>query len=79
MQKITPPEPIRVDPHYSAEFYAELWGVSAATVVRWFEDREGVLKLGTASKNGRRSRVELRIPFSLAMAVYQERTRGDLK
>jgi hypothetical protein len=66
------PEPIVIDPHFSPQFYAELWGISASTVVRWFQDQPGVLKLSKLSKNGKRDRVELRIPFSLAMRVYRE-------
>jgi hypothetical protein len=73
------PLPIPVDPHYSPQFYAELWGMSVSTVVRWFQDMEGVLKLSNPSKNGKRTRVELRIPFSLAMRVYRERTRAGLE
>ena len=53
--------------------------MSASTVVRWFQDLDGVLKLSKASKSGRRTRVELRIPFSLAMRVYRERTRSGLE
>jgi hypothetical protein len=79
MSRILQPEPIVIDPHYSPQFYAELWGTSASTVIRWFEDREGVLKLGKPAKNGSRSRVELRIPFSLAMQVYRERTRSAIE
>jgi hypothetical protein len=79
MPKITPPEPIVIDPHYSPQFYAELWGLSVSTVVRWFQDQNGVLKLGKSSKNGSRGRVEMRIPFSLAMRVYGERTKGAVE
>ena len=79
MPKITPPEPIVVDPHYSPQFYAELWGLSVSTVVRWFQDLDGVLKLGKSGKNGSRGRVEMRIPFSLAMRVYAERTKGAVE
>ena len=68
------PEPVIVDPHYSPQFYAELWGMSAATVVRWFQDMDGVLKLGEPSKNAKRTRIELRIPYSLAMGEYRRRT-----
>lgn len=68
-------QPITIDPHFSPGFYAELWGVSESTVVRWFQDLPGVLKLSKPSRKGRRSRVELRIPFSLAMEVYRERTK----
>ena len=69
-----PPEPITIDPHFSPQFYAELWGTSRSTVTRWFQDMPGVLKLNNPSKNGRRTRVELRIPYSLAMKVYEEHT-----
>ena len=73
------PLPIQIDPHFSAQFYAELWGISQSTVIRWFQDMDGVLKLAKTSKNSKRTRVELRIPFSLAMRVYRERTRGGLE
>jgi hypothetical protein len=73
------PEPIIIDPHYSPQFYAELWGISVSTVIRWFQDTPGVLKLSKPTKNGRRARVELRIPFSLAMRVYRERTGSALE
>jgi hypothetical protein len=68
-------DPIPIDPHFSVAFFAELWSVSDDTVRRWFEDLPGVLKLSKPSNSRRRSRVELRIPFSLAMKVYEERTR----
>ena len=68
------PQPIVIDPHYSPQFYAELWGTSPSTVVRWFQDIDGVLKLGTPTKNGKRTRIELRIPYSLAMREYRSRT-----
>lgn len=68
-------KPIVLDPHFSPGFYAELWGVSADTVCRWFQDQAGVLKLSKPSLRGKRNRVELRIPYSVAMAVYAERSR----
>lgn len=68
------PELVQLDQHYSPQFYAELWGVSRDTVVRWFQDLPGVLKLSEPDRRGRR-RVELRIPYRLAMKVYEERTR----
>ena len=71
---IVEPQPIVVDPHYSPQFYAELWGTSSSTMVRWFQDLDGVLKLNKSGKNGKRARVELRIPFSLAMREYRRRT-----
>jgi hypothetical protein len=71
---LSEPQPIVIDPHYSPQFYAELWGMSPSTVVRWFQDIDGILKLSSPSKNGKRTRVELRIPFSLAMREYRSRT-----
>jgi hypothetical protein len=70
------PQPVVVDPHYSPQFFAELWGMSPSTVIRWFQDMEGVLKMSRPTKNGRRIRVELRIPFSLAMREYRRRTQS---
>jgi hypothetical protein len=69
-----PPELIQLDQHYSPQFYAELWGVSRDTVVRWFQDLPGVLKLSETGRR-RRKRVELRIPYRVAMQVYAERTK----
>ena len=71
--------PIVIDPHYSPQFYAELWGMSPSTVLRWFQDMEGVLKLSEPAKNGKRIRVELRIPFSVAMREYRKRSRSGLE
>jgi hypothetical protein len=73
------PIPIPIDVHFSPQFYAELWRISDSTVIRWFQDLDGVLKLNQPSRNGRRTRIELRIPFSLAMRVYREKTRPGLE
>jgi hypothetical protein len=73
------PLPVPVDPHYSPQFFAELWGLSPSTVIRWFQDMDGVLKVSKPAKHGKRTRVELRIPFSVAMRIYRERTRAGLK
>ncbi len=75
LAKLSEVQPIPIDPHYSPQFYAELWGVSPSTVTRWFQDVPGVLKLSKPSRSGRRARVELRIPFSLAMRVYEQRSQ----
>ena len=76
---IEPPQPVVIDQHYSPQFYAELWGMSPATVIRWFQDMDGVLKLSKPQRNGKCGRVELRIPFSVAMQVYHERTKAAIK
>ncbi len=75
LAKLSEVQPLPIDPHYSPQFYAELWGVSPSTVTRWFQDVPGVLKLSKPSRSGRRARVELRIPFSLAMRVYEQRSQ----
>jgi hypothetical protein len=72
---ITTFQPVTIDPHYTPRFYAELWGLSESTVLRWFQDQPGVLKCGESKKTGTRKRVELKIPLSLAMKTYAERTR----
>lgn len=67
--------PLVLEPHYSPRFYAELWNVSESTTLRWFRDEPGVLRIGDSGAGNKRSRCELRIPYSLAMRVYEERTR----
>lgn len=67
--------PLQLDPHFSVNFYAELWGLSPSTVLRWFQDRDDVLRVTKPSKNGQRVRVELRIPTSVAQRVYQDHQR----
>jgi len=79
MNVLRPPEQILIDQHFSAQFYAELWGISVSTVLRWFQDRDDVLKLSKPSKNGRRPRRELRIPWSVAMRVYREHMRSEIE
>ena len=75
-REIVDPQPIVIGLHYSPQFYSELWGTSPSTVIRWFQDMPGVLKLSPPSKNGRRVRIELRIPYSLAMREYRRRTQS---
>jgi hypothetical protein len=79
MSKLLAPEPVTVDPHFSPQFYAELWGLSVSTVIRWFQDEPGVLKLSQPANNGKRSRVELRIPYSVAMRVYRDHSKGAIE
>jgi integrase len=50
-------EPIEIDPHYTPRFYAELWGISESTVLRWFQDEPGVLQtIGRSSYERLRAR-----------------------
>jgi len=50
------------------------YAVCQVAVIRWFQDMPGVLRLSQPSNNGRRARIELRIPYSIAMREYRRRT-----
>ena len=71
----TPRAPIVIDQHYPPSFYAALLHVSVSTIVRAFRDRPGVIKLAEESKNGKRVRVELRIPYKLFQQFCEERSQ----
>lgn len=58
--------------HYSLRTLAECWGFSERTLLTWFEDRSDVLRSARQARNGRKQRIELRIPASVAMRVYEE-------
>ena len=70
-----PFQPVQIDPHFSPKFFSELAGVDESTILRWFRDMPGVLKVGQESKNGKRTRIEIRIPLSLWHRVYAEKTK----
>jgi hypothetical protein len=61
--------------HFSPRTLAELWGYDDDTIRDWFADVEGVLRTGTKPGRGNRPRISMRIPESIAMKVYAERTR----
>jgi hypothetical protein len=61
--------------HFSPRTLAEVWGFSEDTILRWFEDVPGVLKCGTEAGRGKRRKITIRIPESVALAVYSERIR----
>ena len=69
------PPKIEIDPHFPTSFFAALFGVSESCIVKWFRDVPGVLKLQRESKNGKRVRAELRIPWSVAMREHDLRSR----
>jgi len=66
--------PTILEPHFPISFYASTWGLSEDTIRRWFQDHPGVLKVGE-QKRGKRARIELRIPLSVANQLYQEKTK----
>jgi hypothetical protein len=49
--------------------------LSTSTVLRWFQDQPGVLRINKDAKNGKRAHCEVRIPVSIAFREYRERTR----
>lgn len=65
------------EPHYTARTLAECWCLDVSTVIDWFSDVPGVLKLQPKQSNNssKRTRCEIRIPKSVAERVYQERTK----
>lgn len=63
-----------LEKHFTPQYLAKRWGIHPTTVVRWARDREDVLRLGTPGRNGKRTRIELRIPASAAQRIYKERT-----
>ncbi len=63
------------DRHFSPRTLAEMWGFSEDTILRWFEDVPGVLKQGSEAGRGKRRKITIRIPESIARSVYAERIR----
>ncbi len=68
-------QPTAFERHFSPRTLAEMWGFSEDTIVRWFEDEAGVLKCGSDGARGKRRKVTLRIPESVALRIYRERTQ----
>jgi len=61
--------------HFSVGTLAELWSYSEDTITRMFAELPGVLKIGTPGGRGKRPRLTLRIPESIALKVYADKTR----
>jgi hypothetical protein len=66
---------INTERHFSVGTLSELWCYSPDTVTKMFCDVPGVLKIGTPAGRGKRPRITLRIPESIAAKVYAEKTR----
>jgi hypothetical protein len=62
--------------HFTTRDLAERWKFDETTIRRIFQDEPGVLKVGRSNRrDGKRDYVTLRIPESVALRIYQERTR----
>lgn len=62
--------------HLDPKELAAAWKLDVTTIRRIFIDEPGVLKIGKADRrDGKRDYVTLRIPESVAVRVYQERSK----
>lgn len=61
--------------HFTPRELAVKWGFSQNTIRKMFKDREGVLRLESSDSCNRRY-VSIRIPASVAEAVYREMAGG---
>jgi hypothetical protein len=67
---------VALEPHYSPQQLAVLWGFDASTIRRMFADEPGVLKEGKrARRDGKRQYLSIRIPASIAQRVHERKAR----
>ena len=71
-------ETLAAEKHFTVPEVAELWAISEQSVIRIFQDEEGVLKLSLPRGiTGKRApRVSLRIPASVLDRVHKQRSGG---
>jgi hypothetical protein len=68
-------EPIEPDETYhSPTVIGKRLGLNPTTIIRYFVNRPGVLRLGTEGTRYRRRRLILRIPESAVQGFLRERT-----
>jgi len=67
---------ILAEQFYTPDDIAKMWKIDVSTARRAFQDEPGVLKLGRANRrDGKRDYVTLRIPESILLRVYQEKSK----
>jgi hypothetical protein len=78
----TPPQSIEahvltaLEPHFTPQQLAALWGFDQTTIRRMFIDEPDVLKEGKRGRrDGKRDYVSLRIPASVAQRVHERKAR----
>jgi hypothetical protein len=65
-----------IEVFFTPQELAERWKVHPSTIQRIFMDEPGVMKLGrTERRNRKRQYVTLRIPASVALRVYERKSR----
>ena len=62
--------PPATERHYSPNELAELWGVSATTIRRWFDQEPGVIRFGSEGLVNKRRKILLRIPATVVRRVH---------
>lgn len=67
--------PVALERFYTTTELAALWKLSRDTIIRMFRDEPGVLKLSNEGKSKRRrDYVTLRVPESVVVRVYNQRS-----
>lgn len=61
--------------HYTIAEVAAMWKLSRTYVRSLFQDRPGVMRLGSSGRRAKRDYVTLRIPESVMLAAHRERCR----
>jgi hypothetical protein len=64
-----------MEPHYSVAQVVEIWHLSRRTVIRIFDEEEGVMKLGRAESRYRKRYFTMRIPESVMKRVHSKLTQ----
>jgi len=67
-----------LEPHYSPDQLAKMWGLSSDTVRRMFEREPGVLVIEHTKSLSRRRYRTLRIPESVALRVHRRMTNNPV-
>jgi hypothetical protein len=63
--------------HFSPAQLASQWGLSDDTIRRLFDGVEGVLRLEKPTRAGKRPRVTIRIPLSVAERIHTKLSTGS--
>jgi hypothetical protein len=73
--------PIFAEPHYTLRELATHWHMSVRTLRAWFIDEPGVIRFGETklTKQRKRAYVSLRVPESIAAAVYAKMTGAETR
>jgi len=58
--------------HFTPRELGKIWGFSEDTIQRWAEEEEGVLKCGSEGGRGKRRKITLRVPESVAVRIYDK-------